>query len=133
MARDVDVGLERWLGCQLDGALGDVRGEVADALEVGDDLEGGGDEAQVARRGLAQGEQLEREVVDLDVEPVDRVVALDRDARERAIALGEAAHRLGDLILDEPAHLQQARAELAELALVGSIGVQRHQPNRPVT
>ena len=80
MRGDVDVGLERRLGRQLDGALGDVRGEVADALEVGGDLEGRGDEPQVARRRLVQREQLERQVVDLDVEPVHRVVALDGDA-----------------------------------------------------
>ena len=60
------------------------------------------------------------------------MVALDGRARERVVALGERADRLGDLVLDEAAHLEDARAELAELALVGAIGVQRHQPNRPV-
>jgi hypothetical protein len=79
-----------------------------------------------------QREQLEREIVDLDVEPVHRVVALDRDAGQRPVALGQAADGLCDLVLHEAAHLQHVRPELAELALVHAIGVQRHQPNRPV-
>ena len=37
-ARQVDVGLELGLPVQLDRALGDVDGLVADALEVGGDL-----------------------------------------------------------------------------------------------
>ena len=48
-------------------ALGDVHRLVADALEVGDDLHGGGDEAQVARRRLVQREQLHALLVHLDV------------------------------------------------------------------
>jgi hypothetical protein len=51
--------LDRRLGVELERALRDVRRHVADALEVGRDLERGRDEAEVARRGLVQREQLE--------------------------------------------------------------------------
>jgi len=131
-ARDVDVGLDRQLAGELDGPLGDVSRHVADALQVGGDLERRGDEAEVARRGLAEREQLEREVVDLDVEAVHGVVALDGGARERLVALNEGLHRPPDLLLHQPAHLEHRGAQLAELLLVGPVGVERHQPNRPV-
>jgi hypothetical protein len=109
-----------------------VRGHVADAFEVGRDLERRGDQAEIARRWLVEGEELQAEIVDLDVEPVDRVVAVDDRPRQRRVALGQRPDRLCDLVLDEAAHLEDRRAELRELLLVAAIGVLRHQPNRPV-
>ena len=58
------------------GVLRYVHGLVADALEVGVDLDRGHDEAQVGGRRLVQGDQLEAAVVDLDVELVDLVLVL---------------------------------------------------------
>ena len=64
-------GLRGGCGRSLIDVLGDVHGLVADALEVGVDLHGGGDEPQVGGHGLLQGEQLQAAVVDLDLEVVD--------------------------------------------------------------
>ena len=80
-----------------------------------------------------QREQLDREIVDLDVEPVHHVVARDGGLCEVAIARREGAHGLRDLVLHEPAHLEHARSQLLELQLVRPVGVQPHHPNRPVT
>ena len=55
--------------------LGNVDGEVADALEVGVDLDGGDDRAQVHRHRLMQRQELEAAVVNLDVQLVDGRVA----------------------------------------------------------
>ena len=60
--REVDERLELGLTVQLEDALGDVHRLIADALEVGDDLHGGGDEAEIARRGLVEGEEARRSV-----------------------------------------------------------------------
>jgi len=113
--------------------LRDVLGEVADTLEVGGDLQRRGDEPEVARGRLMQREELDREIVDLDVEPVHHVVACDGRLCEVAIARREGAHGLRDLVLHEPAHLEHARSQLLELQLVRPVGVQPHHPNRPVT
>ena len=57
---------------KLHGALADVGGEVADALELAVDLDDGDDEAQVAGHRLVQREELEALLLDLDLVLVDR-------------------------------------------------------------
>src|SRR3990170_5163513 len=42
--RDVNVRFERGFVQELDGSLADINGQVSHALEVGDDLDGRGDE-----------------------------------------------------------------------------------------
>ena len=69
--------------------LGDVDREVADALEIGVDLDRRDDRAQVDGHRLVQRQQREAAVVDLDVQRVERLVA-DQDARdELAVALDQ--------------------------------------------
>src|SRR2546430_5537237 len=46
------------------------------------DLERGGDQAEIARGRLVEGEQLEAEVVDLDVEAVDGVIRSEEHTSE---------------------------------------------------
>ena len=72
---------------QAQRGLGDVHGLVADALEVGAHLHGRGDEAQVGRHGLLQGEHLQTAVVDLDLEAIHRGVAFDHGLREFGASL----------------------------------------------
>ena len=74
-ARDVDQRLDRRVLQVALAGLGDVDGQVADPLEVGVDLDGGDDDAQVGGHRLVQRQQLEAAVVDFDVEVVDRLVA----------------------------------------------------------
>ena len=52
-------------------ALADALGGVADALEVGIDLDDAEDEAQVDGHGLLHGEQVEGGLVDVALEAVD--------------------------------------------------------------
>jgi hypothetical protein len=51
----------------LAGHAGDLLGLVAHALEVGDGLADAHDQAQVARRRLALGDDMHAHVVDLDL------------------------------------------------------------------
>ena len=131
-ARQVDVRLDRQLGGELERALADVHGEVTDALEVGGDLERRGDEPEISRRRLMQREQLDAEVVDLDVQAVDRMVTLDGGPGQRLVAFDQRPGGVGDLLLDQPSHLEHLGAEVPELGLVDSVGVDAHQPKRPV-
>ena len=64
------------------GALGDVGGLVADALEVAVDLDDGEDEAEVDGHGLLFGEEVVGELVDLALGGVDGVFDLAERARK---------------------------------------------------
>ena len=123
--RDVDVGLELRLVVKLQHALADIDGVVADALEVGGDLEPGGDKAQIAGGGLMQREQPDTQLVGLDVHAVDFGVARDNLARLAGVAIDQRIDRFGDLALDQPAHLEQAGAQAAQLLFILAVGVLR--------
>ena len=110
---------------ELEGALADIDRVVADPLEVGGDLEPGRDEAQVAGGGLMEGEQVEAALVALDIHPVHFGVAGDYRAGLFGIAIDQRADRLGDLTLDQPAHLDQSGAQLAQVLFILAIGVLR--------
>ena len=115
--RDVDQLLDRRVADVAPRRLGDVDGEIADAFEVGVDLDGGDDRAQVDRHRLIERQQREAAVVDLDVERVQRTVAR-QDARDQiAIAVDQPLDREADGFLGEPAHFEQAPLELLELVL----------------
>ena len=58
-------------------ALRDVDRVVADALEVARDLDRAHDEAEIARHWLLEGEQLDRQALDLDLQRVDLAVTGD--------------------------------------------------------
>ncbi len=132
-ARQVDVGLELRLLVQLQRALGDVDGLVADALEIGDDLHGGGDEAQIAGGRLVQRQELHALLVDLDVVGVHLRVAVDDLLGQHRVALQQRGHDPADLVLDQAAHGQQGLLERVQLF----VKVALHDgpplyPNRPV-
>ena len=70
-------GLSGGCGSSLTHVLGDVHGLVADPLQVGVDLHGRRDQAQVRGHGLLQRQQLQAAVVDLDLQVVDLLVGRD--------------------------------------------------------
>ena len=102
--------------------LGDVDREVADAFEIGVDLDRREDRPQVGGHRLVQREQPEAAVVDLDVQLVDRLVADQHGLDLVEIALGQTVHRSAHALLGEPAHLEQPRREQLELVLEMSCG-----------
>ena len=108
---------------QVDREASELLGLVADALEIGDDLDDGDDEAKVGGGRLAPGEHLGAVLVDLDLERVDLVIVLRDDGPEIGIGLEQRRQPAADLLLDEPAHLQHLVADLLELEveLVGDV------------
>ncbi len=90
------------------------------------------------RRGLVQGEQAQADVVDLDVHAIDGVVALDGGPAHLVVAVDEARDGVLDLLLDQPAHLEDLEVQLLELGFVVAVGVLAYvhrrspQPKRPV-
>jgi predicted Rdx family selenoprotein len=96
---------------QVERALGDVDREISDALEVDDDLQRGGDEAQIARGGLAQREQAAARFVDRDLEAVDLAIGGHHLVGELGVPLGERAHPERDLGLHLAAQIEQLVAQ----------------------
>ena len=119
------------------GRLGDVHRQVADALEIGVDLDRGHDGPQVGRHRLVQRQQLQHAVVDLDVELVDRLVAGQHRFDEAEVALGQALDGMAHALLGQAAHLEQPGPEDLEFLLQVSDeafhGSRISYPKRPVT
>src|SRR5690606_29382429 len=112
----------------LDG-LGDVDGVVADALEVGRDAERGGDEPEVARHGLLEREELDRGLLELELEPVDLLVHLDHALGLGAVAPEQGLDGEADGLLDAAGHRDEPRLEQVQLLLEAAWG---GHPNLPV-
>ena len=77
-----------------DHALRDVHGLVADALEVGVHLDDRTHQPQVGRDRILQREELDAQVVDLELELVDRGIAGGHLDRQIGLALEQGRHRV---------------------------------------
>ena len=116
-------GTQRRRLVQVDGPLGDVHGQVADPLQIDDDLQGSGDEAQIARCRLAQHQQAPADLVDLDLQPVHLAVGVDHALGQGAVALGQRAHAGGDLGFHLAPEAQELVAQVVELRIVRLVSV----------
>jgi len=115
--------------------LRDVDALVPDALDGVDQVQHGGDDAQVAGDGSLQGQQREHALMDLEVATVDAVVVGDDEVGEHDV---DARHRIQYAVELAENHVQRSeRAELENahllLKLRASPGGRRHQLNLPVT
>ena len=89
-----------------------------------------------------QREQPDALLVVVVVHPIHFFVALNHFTRVLAVAIDQRIDRLGDLTLDQSAHLEQTGAQAAQILFVLPVrmlrlGVihfpfPRDQPNRPV-
>ncbi len=110
--RDVDERLELRLVGEVLRDLGDVAGVVADALEVDDDVEHGGDGAQVRRHGLLQREQVQTVGLDEHVEVVDVVVGPQDLVRQLDVRTRQRVDGSCDGLFDQAAHAQHVLLRL---------------------
>jgi hypothetical protein len=112
----VDVGAT----ALLDG-LGGTRNLgrfVADALQIGDDLDGRHHGAQVVGRRLAPHDQVTAGIVERDFELVDVFIGLDDLLRPFGVAGPEARHRIMELAFDQAAHEQHLGADCFQIEIV---------------
>ena len=121
--------------------LGDVLGEVADALDVARDADRRDRLAQVDRQRLAAGDHQDRVLLDLPLQHVEPRVGRDDGLGERRIAAHERADGVDEHLLGDAAHLGDAAAQVLKLGVVGADDMFRHgassssgrrQPKRPV-
>ena len=117
-------------GCdqESDRALGDVHRLVADALEIGVDLDDRTHQPQVGRDRILQREELDAQVVDLELELVDLRVAGGHLDRQVGPALDQRRERIAHARLDELAHGVEPVGEAPQLLVKMAL----HQPNLPV-
>ena len=123
----------------LDRALGDVLGEIADPLEIAGDANGADDLAQVDRHRLAARDRQDRLLLDLALQHVESRIGRDDLMGERRVGGGERIHGVDHHFLGDAAHLGDSTLEQVEILVVGSDGMLIHhggaslQPKRPVT
>ena len=123
---------DRRLAVQHQRALGDVLGQIADALQFGRDLDRRQGLAQIHRHGLAQRQQLQRPVLDLLLQRVDAGVAAHRAFRRRAVAPGDGLDGGGELGLGQAAHLRHQGGKGLKLLGKGLDGVIGHRDSCPL-
>ncbi len=117
------------LADQVEHALRDVDRLVADALEVGVDLEHRENEAKIDRHRLLHGEQIERQFVDLALGVVDGGFAGQHHLTELAVARTISLGRTVDGLLGQASHAQELLFEFIQSLLKAA----SHYPNLPVT
>ena len=125
-------------GADLDRALGDVLGEIADPLEIAGDPDGADQLAQVDRHRLAARDGHHREILDLALQRVEPRIGRDHLLREACVRGGERVHGVDHHFFRDAAHLGDPALERVEFLVVGFDGMYPTtallpQPNRPVT
>jgi hypothetical protein len=110
--------------------LGEVRGEVADPLEVREDLERARDESEVAGHRLFEREEVDTPRFEFEVPAIDgRLARFDRLRQRLVLAEKRLQSRL-ELVENEFAHVDDGRSQLLEGRLEG-LACHGH-PNLPV-
>ena len=84
------------------GALGDVLGEVAAALQFAGDASAGQHDAQVVGERLAQREQLDGAALDFALRGVELLVALDHRSGPAGVAPGDGGEAVVDAASARP-------------------------------
>ena len=107
--------------------LGDVLGEVADALEVVGEAQRAHHLAQVDRHRLPARDGEDRLFLDLALQRVDLGVVGDNALGEREVALVERLERVDDEPLGQPAHLDHDPREILQVGVEGLHRMFRHR------
>ena len=104
---------------QCDGPLGDVLGIIADALEIGGDLQRPDHGAEIGRHRLAQRQHLHGELLELVFERIDAAVFLDHDRGALDVPLDHGLDGGGDLGFAQAAHLHDDVVQLGQFLVEG--------------
>jgi hypothetical protein len=102
---------------QARGDVADLLGLVADALEVGDGLDDGDDQPQVAGGRTAGGEDAAAFLVDRHFHAVDLQVVGGEGFSQRAVTFYQRGDRLGEDVLYEATHGEHARAHPLQILI----------------
>jgi len=113
------------LQCRPD-LLGDARellGLVTHALEIGDRLDDRHDGAQIPSRGRVAGDQMDRELVDGNLELIDLVILFHRHAATLGIAVEQVGECVAEMLLGHSTHVHEERPQRVQIFVVTRQGV----------
>ena len=127
LQQPVERGRDRG-AVQPAGGLGDVDHEVARALDLRGEPDGGDDGAHVAGHRLLPGEDREAALLDVEGELVDLVVAVDDRLRLGQVEGEERLGAAGDRLGDPRRRPQQVALHLVELVVEREAGVGHRCP-----
>ena len=131
-AVEVEGRLRPGLAGQEDGALGDVDGQVADALQVAVDLQHGDDQAQVNGDGLVEGQRLEALLLQVHLGLVYLHVGLDDLLGKLRVPALQRPHGLAHGLLDDGASDEQPLVQPFQFSFEMLGHAWSSQPKRPV-
>src|SRR5262245_49747251 len=103
--------------CVALGSFRDVDREVADALEIGVDLDRRHDRAKVGGHRLVERQQLETAAVDFDVKLVDWLVAAEHGFDQIDVTAHKSVDRRANAFFRQTAHFEQTPLKRLELLL----------------
>ena len=112
--RDIDRHLRRGERIEVAYALRDIHRLVADTLEIGIDLDHGQNEAQIDGHWLLHREQVQRHLVDLALQPVDRQFAMHHQVADRSVARAIGFNRALDRLLGHAGHHKELFLQLVQ-------------------
>ena len=116
---------------ERDRALGDVGGEIADALEFDADAQRRKHLAQIARDRLAQRQHAHRARVEVAFQRIDLEIALDHVRGDGGVAQQQRVDRAGELGLRQLAHARDRVVELGQFLVETFHDVVGHGSVRP--
>jgi hypothetical protein len=127
-ARNVHRQIHYREGLKVAHPVADADRLVTHTFQIRVDLDDRQDEAQIDRHRLLHGKQVERHLVDLALEAVDRNLAADHQ-----VAKGKVAHAVGlngslDRLLRHARHDQKPLFQIVEFPMKSN----PHHPNLPV-
>jgi hypothetical protein len=114
-AREIDVRLDARVTKDAQGALGDIDGLIADALEIVIDARDGENEAQIDGHELVEGEELNDAIVDFHLELVDGVFFGEDPVGKLLVGFENGVDGLVNGAFGEAAHPEQALFHFVEV------------------
>ena len=97
---------------QRQRAFRNVNGEIADPLQIGTDLQRGGEQAKIARHRLPQGQQAGCQTIELHLHPIDRRLIADHLFGQFAVLVDQRADSAVDRCLHHAGHFQHLLVQL---------------------
>ncbi len=121
-----DLGADRQ-AVDAAGTLGDVHHQIAGALELRGEPDGGDERPHVAGHGLLEGELLVAALLDVEGEVVELVVGVDERLRGGEVAVEEGLCPPGDGLDHERGETHEVAVDRVELVVEVAAGFDGHQ------
>ena len=121
-----DCARDPGFDADLDGALGDVLGEVPDPLEIAGHADDPDQLPEIDRHRLAAGDGHHREILDFALQRVEAGIGGDDLMRKDGVGVGQRVDGFAHHLLGDAAHFGDQALERIELPVIGFDGMFDH-------